>query len=560
MKTLAYLLSLAVATAGLTGTQAGAATAMGQGRPSLKEGSARVVFVGDSITGLSRNHSAGFVRQIEWALEQVHPGCRPDLVPLGGSGQGIGSWKGVESSSRKNERELDVKGVPLKASLDKQADVLVVMLGMNDILSPYVGEDAASLDHWQAGYKELIEALRARTSPTTIALCSITPHTEDLLSPKNLARAKLNARVETLAGEFGGIYLPTGEGVGEILKRGRTLNPDFHVTYDFVHPNAAGHIAIAVAILRGLGEEAAAKKLEETRLAEVMEKAAGDLRPSLSWALSPSGQPDASGRQTFRVHCFCKAPGGGVRMVLSASGWEITPSSLQAEEGEFIVSGVPEHELNVLKLEGSDGTNSSSREVSIPAPWLLAAGFRQPFWVRGSDFDSEKAVTPLDKAIESGDAFLEVQPSETGKLDWQPYYASVNFTGLDAPGSIDFAAISYVPLFDTGYGARWVFSSHERAAELHLNTKAFAGNNWLTAWLNGKKLYAGMINAEPKRPKVVSVKLNQGWNALVFKSNHCAWLWQQTLDLKPSEPGDSFADIRYSIGPQHNTRSLDAKK
>ena len=144
------------------------------GADLLRQGAARVVFVGDSITGLSRNAAAGWAHQMAWALEQSHPGCKPDLVSLGGSGQGVRSWLSVEQRSRGEAVTLDIPGVDVREALSRPADVLVIMLGMNDVLSPYVSEDEAALANWADGYRQLVASLRERLRPTTLALAQAT--------------------------------------------------------------------------------------------------------------------------------------------------------------------------------------------------------------------------------------------------------------------------------------------------------------------------------------------------------------------------------------------------
>ena len=79
--------------------------------PLLQQGNARVVLVGDSITGQSRNHPAGFAHQIDWALQQAYPGCHPHVIALGGSGQGVQAWLNTEKRSRTEAFPLDVKGL-----------------------------------------------------------------------------------------------------------------------------------------------------------------------------------------------------------------------------------------------------------------------------------------------------------------------------------------------------------------------------------------------------------------------------------------------------------------
>jgi lysophospholipase L1-like esterase len=238
-----------------------AASCAGAAEPLLKRGQARVALVGDSITGLSRNYATGFAHLMDWALAQTYPGCRPNLVSLGGSGQGVRSWRDVELRSRTQEVLLDVPGIDVQAALSQPADVLIIMLGMNDVLAPYVVDEPAAWDEWKANYRELISALRARFHPQVTALAGATLCTEDLASPKNRILDKLNAQAASLAKELGLLWLPTNETMRDVLQQGRRLQRDFHVTYDYVHPNEPGHIAIAIAMLRGLGEEAAAKTL-----------------------------------------------------------------------------------------------------------------------------------------------------------------------------------------------------------------------------------------------------------------------------------------------------------
>ena len=50
----------------------------------------------------------------------------------------------LEKRSRSETVFLDVKGIDVKAALDQPADVLIIMLGMNDVLAPYVTDEPAS--------------------------------------------------------------------------------------------------------------------------------------------------------------------------------------------------------------------------------------------------------------------------------------------------------------------------------------------------------------------------------------------------------------------------------
>jgi lysophospholipase L1-like esterase len=191
----------------------------------LKAGNARVVFVGDSITGLSRNYAPGFAHQIEWALKGTYPGSTPDLVALGGSGQGIASWQDVQKRSRREEFSLDVPKVGVKSALDRPVDVVVIMLGMNDVLAPFVANEPASLDRWTNGYRALIDAIRERVNPGVTALATITPCTEDPASPKNRMMDHLNQG--TLSLPPGIVW--AGDTLGGNRQPGRTVQRSYWV-------------------------------------------------------------------------------------------------------------------------------------------------------------------------------------------------------------------------------------------------------------------------------------------------------------------------------------------
>lgn len=242
----------------------------GFGGPLFKQDNIRVVFVGDSITGQGGGWiNTGFVFQIEKALENIYPDQQRELISLGGSGSGVQSWLSHEKKSREEERFLDIKKFELKENLGKPADILVIMLGMNDVLAPYVGDDENSLKKWQADYLSLITALRARINPKTVALATISMATEDPKSAKNLLINRLNQLICDIAREQHFLVLPVNASVWDVLKRGRQINPRFHASNDFVHPNLAGHIGVATGMLKGLGETKAVAFLEDEPLAKV---------------------------------------------------------------------------------------------------------------------------------------------------------------------------------------------------------------------------------------------------------------------------------------------------
>ena len=523
------------------------------GAVTLEGGNARVVFVGDSITGLARNRADGFAHLMEAALKAVHPDAKPDLVALGGSGQGVFSWASVEKRSRENEVFLDVRGIDVRTHLDQPADVLVVMLGMNDVLAPYIGEDKAALDRWEGSYLRLVEALRKRVKPGAIAFGTISLCTEAPDSPKNRLIARVNLRATALAKELGAIVIPANEALWEVLKRGRTLKPDFHVTYDFVHPNAAGQIAIARAMLRAMGEPRAAKWLGKTRLAPLLASAAG-AEPSFSYQVKPLATPLAESRHSFTIRYWLTAQAANEpapRVALRApDGWRVEPEFAEGHEGVFCASGNPNRKCNILTLTTNLAGKPCLKEAGIPALWLVAAEFVQGW--NGNAFLADRARTPIDEAIENGGRFAgPIDLGEGRSLTWQRHFPSVNYTGLDAAGSVDFAAVTHAVNFEGGYGTRRIHSEHDRPIKLQLGTGVFAGNIHLTVWLNSQEQYRGHITGEPKKRKTVGARLLEGWNTLVFKANHRTWQCQVSVAVEPVGD-DTLDDLRYSTGLSQN--------
>jgi len=497
---------------------------------------------------LSRNAGGiGYAYQLEDALKATYPKSTPIIIALGGSGQSVGSWANVEKQSREKPTSLDVKGIDAKETLDQHADVLVVMLGMNDVIAPYVGDDPKAIDAWQSRYEQLVGALKTRLTPRVIGLAKITPASEEITSPKNQLIAALNARLPEVAKNVGGRVLPVGDTVREILAHGRTLRPDFHVTMDFVHPNEAGHIGIAIGMLEGLGEGQAAAWLREQHLPKIWKSALGD-KPSISWEATPLPGGGHSEVQTFRIRYWWTSPAAGSKPrveLVAPKGWQVSPQSITGAIGEFTAAGTPDQIQNVLTLQGAANGEQRSAQVRIPAPWLVTAKLIQPLWA-GGPFQADKAVTPVDLAIEAGAGFTGALDVGKGQvLAWQRYFPSVNFTGLDDPASVDFTAISITSNFEGGYGARWIHSDRARDVQLKLDSKIFAGSMYLTVWLNGEAVYKGLLTAETPRPKIVPAKLRQGSNALVFKANHVQWQSQVMVGVASVE-GDSLADLRYS--------------
>lgn len=495
--------------------------------PSLLKPDDRIVFVGDSITGQGAGGN-GWARLIEGALRDAHPASRFTCVSLGGSGQSVGSWQNVEKRSRDRSVILDVKNVDVRTELDQPAGVVICMLGMNDVLFPQIKGSPEDIDRWAARYRELIAAIRKRAQPRVFALATPTLCTEDLASPKNRVMDMLIARLPSIAAAENCIILPTNETMREILAKGRAARADFHVTGDFVHPNFAGHIAIATGMLRGLGESAAARALLDKHAAGLFKT--NPVSYQLE-RLTPGAPADI--KETFRLRVFDNT---GARESVRArltlpSGWNETPSPAPRPVNVFLIEGVPNRLINRIGIQiGAHATH-----VDIPAPWLVGVASQTTAGWSAQGFDPNSRPLACDAWFSQGARFGEPFEIEPGRpLAWHRAISSINDGGMAAPGAIDFASVKFFENFDVAYGVRWIYSPDSRPAIIQVERLGFAAGSYLTAWFNGKKLHSAPLASARNTDYPATV--SAGWNTLVFRSHNLQVQWQFALNLICDRP------------------------
>jgi lysophospholipase L1-like esterase len=542
---LGLIVFTALAALSATAQQVPQAGAQRTGRPErIIKDSDRIVFVGDSITGQgAKGGKGGWIALVGEGLRLGRPAAKATLTGLGGSGATVSAWLNFEKRSRTKAVILDVKDLDVGKTLEAGAEVVIVMLGMNDVLAPSLKNKPADFDAWAIRYADLIEALRARSHPRTMALATVTPCTEDPASPKNRVLAELNARILKLAKEKNLLVLPTSEASYEVQGLGRTYRPYYHVTADFVHPNAAGHLAIAVGMLRGLGEAEAAKKLL-ARYARLY-KPAADSFPTLSYMVRkwPSSPDDAAHRFTVSYQWTTTAsrPPPLVKTI-APEGWKVSPASLTAAKGRFELVGPLDRVENKITLTASAGGETREQTISLPAGWRIAVGgSKLSGWTNNALYDPNKDRQSLDERLAQGDGVASAVPFPVGDPSpWQLLVASNDYTGLNRSGSVDMAAVAFFQHSNQAYGARWIYSPKQRPVNVSLGKQAFAVNSSLSVWLNGKPVYQGKIQ---KATAVAS--LRQGWNLLVFRSSFVAWQWQFSIDVI-GQAGDDLSDLRYA--------------
>jgi len=506
-------------------------TLTGQAASVLKSND-RIIFIGDSITGQGRNVSSGWANLIDDAFKTARPSDNITTVSLGGSGQSVGSWQNVEKKSQTEPVFLDVKTVDVKATLDGGAEVVVIMLGMNDALFPSLKDTPEAIENWATKYRALIASVRARAHPRILALATPTMCTEDPGSPKNKVIQALGAKIQSIAKTENAFVLPTYETMAQILEEGRTWKPDFHVTGDFVHPSYPGHVAIAVGMLKGLGEEAAASDLWEKQTPKFWKKD----EEALSYKVEVLPAPLDAKKTTYRIQSFQHAAGGALTAtkaeLILPKGWRI----LSQKNNTFEVEGEPNHLINKLTLR----VGQKEAEIKIPAPWLIGTGnIGGMNWIRNSEYHPDLHPQAVDESLSKGEGFGQIAELEPGKpLTWKCYTPSVNFGGGIAPGAVDMAAVLFFQVFDRGYGARWIYSETGMPVTVQIKPLGFVSSSHLMVWLNGTQLHAAHLGDKAAQ-KTFEVMINKGWNALVWESNSLQVQWQFSVDLAGKTEADT---------------------
>lgn len=216
----------------------------------LKNG-ASVLFIGDSVTDCGRNREnlydlgPGYPKFVAAALAQLHPDWKMTFINKGVSGD--------RTCSLLARYDEDFKPHP--------ADVISVLIGINDVWRRYDSNDPTSLRTFVDNYQTLLKKLKADFPAAKIMI--IEPflfhkdHTKDAWNED--FEPKLQA-VHDLAAEFADYFLPA-HGVFDILVKRGYAPTDFSA--DDVHPTELGHKVLATCYLDLLDVKAADVLLPE---------------------------------------------------------------------------------------------------------------------------------------------------------------------------------------------------------------------------------------------------------------------------------------------------------
>jgi len=524
---------------------------------SLLRPNDRIIFVGDSITAQGVGGTQGYYHQVTNALHAVYPSYRNEVIGLGFSGNTVFSWTdSLEVKSRTEPVPANTGGFDIHTAFARPADLVLILLGMNDILRPTVTDDEAALLVWKEKYRELIRAIRKRVTPREVVLCEITPLTEDPRSPKNRVRDRLTQLTRELAREETCRTAATGAALFDVAARCRKARQDYHVIPDTVHPQQPlGHAAIA----RGMVEALQDDKLVEAFDARIDAELAKLLpaKPALTYWLKPQpGCAAVSAGQTYRLECFwrdgkeAQPPRVPTFSLEVPEGWSVAEAPVTRAEAVFTVRGTPERLQTPLTIVAKAGAEVIRQAVQIPAPWRVVCGpDNGGAWAGPRGYVPTNSVPFMEADLVAGKHFLE--PFTDGKktYGWQVNTPSVDYTAGDDPNSVVPYSLCFGSENDVLYAVRWVYSAKDRPVQLQLTHRTFSATHGFVVWINGERVLIADLNRSGKNKTVGQAALKKGWNCLLVRNDHLHWQRQFACALLPAE-GDTLDDLRYSIMPQ----------
>jgi lysophospholipase L1-like esterase len=211
----------------------------------LFEKNTKLVMIGDSITDAGRTRpiaeglfdplGRGYVTMVEALILTGYPGLGMRIVNTGCSGDQVVSLK--------KRWQTDV--------LDLKPDYVSVMIGTNDVWRqfdiPRQKEAHVLPKAYEATYRELIE----QTQPKVKQMILMTPFYIES-NKKDALGARMDeygAIVKKLAKEYKTVFVDTQAPFDAMLKHMHSAA----IGWDRVHPNQAGHMAIAKAFLNAVG-------------------------------------------------------------------------------------------------------------------------------------------------------------------------------------------------------------------------------------------------------------------------------------------------------------------
>jgi lysophospholipase L1-like esterase len=211
----------------------------------IPEGVQRVVFLGDSIT-----HSGSYVALVESYLITRHPSQRFEFINLGLSSETVSGLSEDRHAGGKFPRP-DLAERLARILVQTKPDLVFACYGMNDGI--YLPLDEARFAAFRRGMQHLHDSAIGAGAK----IIHLTPPVFDEIHGKHPGYAAvLDGYSEWLMSQRAArgwtVFDVHAEMRAELTARRRS-DPKFTFSKDSIHPDEAGHIIIARAVLKGLG-------------------------------------------------------------------------------------------------------------------------------------------------------------------------------------------------------------------------------------------------------------------------------------------------------------------
>ncbi|GFN31199.1 SGNH/GDSL hydrolase family protein [Paenibacillus xylaniclasticus] len=205
----------------------------------------RIVLIGDSITDCDRRQPIGeagdggagngYVELVDAFLQSAYPELKLRLINVGTSGHR------VRDLHERWERDV----------IDLKPDWLTIMIGTNDVWRHFDRATMPELGVPIDEYERTLEELVVRTKPLVKGIVLMTPFLIES-NRDDAMRAQMDrygAVVRAIAERNGTHFVDTQAAFDGVLKHIYSGQ----LAWDRIHPNKAGHMVIARALLDAVG-------------------------------------------------------------------------------------------------------------------------------------------------------------------------------------------------------------------------------------------------------------------------------------------------------------------
>ena len=187
----------------------------------------KVLFQGDSVTDAGRDRENphdmgdGYPRYASAMLADAFPDVEFEFVNLG----------------IKNNRTEDLLGRMERDLIEIQPDVVVLLIGINDVLHHYVKDIETTDEQFEINLRTILEAIKSRTKASVLLIQPFFLESVATKLPVAM-REELNRKqiiLSRVADEYADAYLP----LDEILHIDIVEEPSYY-TADGIHPTPDG--------------------------------------------------------------------------------------------------------------------------------------------------------------------------------------------------------------------------------------------------------------------------------------------------------------------------------